>query len=163
MNFADPAMSLLAASGGDTVKLFDVSMDPGDPCILSHTPSPGSQVNSVKWNHTSKFLLFFSFCWFNLIKRIDVSVFHIMPWLWASKLQKPSWSFKMGLWLDLVVASAGDDKRISLWRKNGQSMGTIPTAGSDSGDNAEVSWSSVRHISFIWFKLPLKFHKTINR
>ncbi|CAI9295942.1 unnamed protein product [Lactuca saligna] len=92
MNFADPAMSLLAASGGDTVKLFDVSMDPGDPCILSHTPSPGSQVNSVKWNHTN-----------------------------------------------LVVASAGDDKRISLWRKNGQSMGTIPTAGSDSGDNAEES------------------------
>lgn len=85
-------MSLLAASGGDTVKLFDVSMDPGDPCVLSHTPSPGSQVNSVKWNHTN-----------------------------------------------LVVASAGDDKRISLWRKNGQSMGTIPTAGSDSGDNIEES------------------------
>lgn len=92
MNFTDPAMSLLAASGGDTVKLFDVSMDPGDPCVLSHTPSPGSQVNSVKWNHTN-----------------------------------------------LVVASAGDDKRISLWRKNGQSMGTIPTAGSDSGDNIEES------------------------
>ncbi|KAJ9553425.1 hypothetical protein OSB04_017470 [Centaurea solstitialis] len=92
MNFTDPAMSLLAASGGDTVKLFDVSMDPGDPCVLSHTPSPGSQVNSVKWNHTN-----------------------------------------------LVVASAGDDKRISLWRKNGQSMGTIPAAGSDSGDNIEES------------------------
>ncbi|KAI3734908.1 hypothetical protein L6452_14389 [Arctium lappa] len=92
MNFTDPAMSLLAASGGDTVKLFDVSVDPGDPCVLSHTPSPGSQVNSVKWNHTN-----------------------------------------------LVVASAGDDKRISLWRKNGQSMGTIPAAGSDSGDNIEES------------------------
>ncbi|KAK9063394.1 hypothetical protein SSX86_017264 [Deinandra increscens subsp. villosa] len=92
MNFTDPAMSLLAASGGDTVKLFDVSMDPGDPCVLSHTPSPGSQVNSVKWNHTN-----------------------------------------------LVVASAGDDKRISLWRKNGQSMGTIPAAGTESGDNIEES------------------------
>ncbi|KAF5794912.1 putative transcription factor WD40-like family [Helianthus annuus] len=92
MNFTDPAMSLLAATGGDTVKLFDVSIDPGDPCVLSHTPSPGSQVNSVKWNHTN-----------------------------------------------LVVASAGDDKRISLWRKNGQSMGTIPAAGTDSGDNIEES------------------------
>lgn len=40
---------------------------------------------------------------------------------------------------DLVVASAGDDKKISLWRKNGQSMGTIPLAGFDSGDNIEVN------------------------
>lgn len=39
---------------------------------------------------------------------------------------------------DLVVASAGEDKKISLWRKNGQSMGTIPVAGTDSGDNIEV-------------------------
>ena len=38
------------------------------------------------------------------------------------------------------MASAGDDKKISLWRKNGQSMGTIPIAGSDGGDNIEVSW-----------------------
>lgn len=36
------------------------------------------------------------------------------------------------------MASAGDDKKISLWRKNGQSMGTIPVAGADSGDNIEV-------------------------
>lgn len=40
---------------------------------------------------------------------------------------------------DLVVASAGDDKKISLWRKIGQSMGTIPVAGTDSGDNIDVS------------------------
>ncbi|XP_076939464.1 protein NEDD1-like [Bidens hawaiensis] len=92
MNFTDPAMSLLAATGGDTVKLFDVSIDPGDPCVLSHTPSPGSQVNSVKWNHTN-----------------------------------------------LVVASAGEDKRISLWRKNGQSMGTIPAAATDTADNIDES------------------------
>ncbi|PON65666.1 Guanine nucleotide-binding protein, beta subunit [Trema orientale] len=92
MNFADPSVALLAASGGDTVKLFDVSGKPGDPCTLSYTPSPGTQVNSVKWNHTN-----------------------------------------------LVVASAGDDKKISLWRKNGQSMGTIPVAGTDSGDNIEES------------------------
>lgn len=40
--------------------------------------------------------------------------------------------------VDLVVASAGDDKKISLWMKNGQSLGTIPVAGSDSGDNIEA-------------------------
>lgn len=83
-------MALLAASGGDTVKLFDVSMEPGDPCVLSYTPSPGCLVNSVKWNHTN-----------------------------------------------LVVASAGEDKRISLWRKNGHSMGSIPVTGTDSGDSIE--------------------------
>ncbi|KDP44868.1 hypothetical protein JCGZ_01368 [Jatropha curcas] len=92
MNLADPSMSLLAASGGDTVKLFDVSGEAGDPCILSYTPSPGFLVNSVKWNHTN-----------------------------------------------LVVASAGEDKKISLWRKNGQSMGTIPVTGTNGGDNIEES------------------------
>ncbi|KAL6980604.1 Protein nedd1 [Sarracenia purpurea var. burkii] len=98
MNFADPSSALLAAAGGDTVKLFDVSVEPGDPCTLSYTPSPAFHVNSVKWNHTN-----------------------------------------------LVVASAGDDKKISLWRKNGQSMGTIPLAGTDSGDNNE---ESIMAISF---------------
>ncbi|KAK1355271.1 Transducin/WD40 repeat-like superfamily protein [Heracleum sosnowskyi] len=92
----DPSM-LLATSGGDTVKLFDVSVVSGDPCTLSYTPSPGFQVNSVKWNHTN-----------------------------------------------LVVASAGDDRKISLWRKNGQSLGTIPLAGSEGGDDEE----SISSISF---------------
>lgn len=97
MNFGDPSMSsLLAACGGDTVKLFDVSAEPGDPCTLSYSPSPGSLINSLKWNHTN-----------------------------------------------LVVASAGDDKKISLWRKNGQSIGTIPVAGSDSGDGIEESISAI--------------------
>ncbi|CAL0317662.1 unnamed protein product [Lupinus luteus] len=89
-------MALLAASGGDTVKLFDASVKPGDTCTLSFTPSHGSQVNSVKWNHTN-----------------------------------------------LVVASAGDDKKISLWHKNGNSMGTIPVAGSDTGDSIEESISAI--------------------
>lgn len=60
------------------------------------------------------------------------------------------WLTKQVLWFelnfmftDLVVASAGDDKKISLWHKNGQSMGTIPVAGTDSGDNIEV-------ISTVW-------------
>ncbi|KAK1299230.1 hypothetical protein QJS10_CPB14g01661 [Acorus calamus] len=95
MNFPDPSTAMIAACGGDTVKLFDLSVDHGDPCTLSYTPSRGFQVNCVKWNHTN-----------------------------------------------LVVASAGDDKKISLWGKNGQSLGTLP--GSESGDNNE----SISAISF---------------
>ncbi|KAF8396838.1 hypothetical protein HHK36_018473 [Tetracentron sinense] len=96
MSFTDPSMALLAACGGDTVKLFDVSMEPGDPCTLSYSPSPGNHVNSVKWNHTN-----------------------------------------------LVVASAGDDRKISLWRKNGQSLGTVPVSGSDIGDKIDESILSI--------------------
>ncbi|XVF83774.1 hypothetical protein PTKIN_Ptkin16aG0519700 [Pterospermum kingtungense] len=92
MNAADPSMELLAASGGDTVKIFDIKLEPNDPCVLSYSPSPICLVNSVKWNHTN-----------------------------------------------LVVASAGEDKKISLWRKNGQSMGTLPISGTDIGDNTEES------------------------
>nr|CAD1839338.1 unnamed protein product [Ananas comosus var. bracteatus] len=92
MGFVDPMSPLLATCGGDTVKLFDVTVDSGDPCVLSYSPSPGSQVNSVKWNHTN-----------------------------------------------LVVASAGDDKKISLWHKKGQNIGVVPLAGSDLGDDIEES------------------------
>ncbi|KAK8962983.1 hypothetical protein KSP40_PGU005030 [Platanthera guangdongensis] len=96
MSLFDSSASLLATCGGDTVKLFDVSVKSGDPCTLSYTPSPGFQVNSVKWNHTN-----------------------------------------------LVVASAGEDKKISLWRKNGQSMGTIPLTGTNIGDDIEESIVSI--------------------
>ncbi|CAI0411156.1 unnamed protein product [Linum tenue] len=96
MKLSDPSMALLAASGGDAVKLFNVSVESGDPCTLTYTPSPGFLVNSVKWNHTN-----------------------------------------------LVVASAGEDKKISLWRKNGQSMGTIAISGTDSGDGIEESISAI--------------------
>ncbi|XP_010558102.1 PREDICTED: protein NEDD1-like isoform X2 [Tarenaya hassleriana] len=92
MNLVEPSWRLLAASGGDTVKLFDVSAEPGDPCILSYTPTLGCAVNSVKWNRTN-----------------------------------------------LVVASAGEDKKISLCWKNGQSIGTIPVTGKDSSDSIEES------------------------
>ncbi|KAF8052426.1 hypothetical protein N665_1561s0014 [Sinapis alba] len=95
-NLVEPSWRLLAASGGDTVKLFDVSADSGDPCVLSYTPTPGSAVNSVKWNHTN-----------------------------------------------LVVASGGDDKKISLWRINGTSLGTVPVAGKDAGDSAEECLSAI--------------------
>ena len=45
----------------------------------------------------------------------------------------------MDVLADLVVASAGDDKKISLWRKNGQSIGTVPLSGSEGGDVLEVT------------------------
>lgn len=38
------------------------------------------------------------------------------------------------------MASTGEDKKISLWRKNGQSLGTVPVTGKDGGDNAEVNF-----------------------
>lgn len=60
---------------------------------------------------------------------------HFLVLSWGSDL----FSFLFFSSADLVVASAGDDKKISLWRKNGQSMGTIPLAGFDSGDNIEVN------------------------
>ncbi|GMI90294.1 NEURAL PRECURSOR CELL EXPRESSED, DEVELOPMENTALLY DOWN-REGULATED GENE 1 [Hibiscus trionum] len=88
----DPSLELLAASGGDTVKIFDIKLEPDDPCVLSYSPSPSYFVNSVKWNHTN-----------------------------------------------LVVASAGEDKKISLWRNNGQRMWTVPVSGTDCGDNIEES------------------------
>ncbi|KAF3612678.1 hypothetical protein FXO38_36696 [Capsicum annuum] len=91
MNSEDSIKTLLASTGDDTVKLFDLSLEPRDPCILSYTPSPDFQVNSIKWNHTN-----------------------------------------------LVVANAGDDKKISLWRKNGQDLGTVPMGGTDGADNIEV-------------------------
>ncbi|TYI29728.1 hypothetical protein ES332_A05G337200v1 [Gossypium tomentosum] len=99
MNRPDPSLELLAASGGDTVKIFDIKLEPNDPCVLSYSPSPSCFVNSVRWNHTN-----------------------------------------------LVVASAGEDKKISLWRKNGQRMWTVPVAGTDCGDNIE---ESILAVSFI--------------
>ncbi|XP_038981010.1 protein NEDD1-like isoform X2 [Phoenix dactylifera] len=96
MSFADSSASLLTTCGGDTVKIFDVTVDSGDPCVLSYTPSPGFQVNSVRWNHTN-----------------------------------------------LVVASAGDDRKISLWHKNGQSVGVIPLRGSVVGDDIEEAIVSI--------------------
>lgn len=39
---------------------------------------------------------------------------------------------------DLVIASAGDDKKIYLCNKNGQSMGFIPP-GNDLVDDTEVA------------------------
>ncbi|KAG0617642.1 hypothetical protein M758_4G004200 [Ceratodon purpureus] len=84
--------SLLAACGGETVKLFDVSIETGDPCTFQYTPSPGYQVNCARWNHTN-----------------------------------------------LVVASAGEDCKISLWMKNGQTLGVVPQPGGEADDNIDES------------------------
>ncbi|CAA3020576.1 Apoptotic chromatin condensation inducer in the nucleus [Olea europaea subsp. europaea] len=43
---------------------------------------------------------------------------------------------------NLVVASAGEDKKISLWRKNGQSLGTVPFK-TDTGETIEESISTI--------------------
>ena len=78
MNLSDPAMALLAASGGDTVKLFDVSVKAGDPCALTYTPSPGCLVNSVKWNHTSQSL----FLSLSLFGNCISSMFDLLGFFW---------------------------------------------------------------------------------
>ncbi|VAI17028.1 unnamed protein product [Triticum turgidum subsp. durum] len=96
MGFVDPAAPLLATCGGDTVKLFDVTVESGDPCVLAYSPAPGHPVNAVKWNHTN-----------------------------------------------LIVASAGDDKKISLWHKKGQNVGQLPTSTVDRGDDIEESIYSI--------------------
>ncbi|KAG6495225.1 hypothetical protein ZIOFF_043019 [Zingiber officinale] len=127
MRFVDSSVSLLATCGSDTVKLFDVTVDAGDPCTLSYTPSPGSQINSVKWNHTSKNAFPPRF---------------ILHYLFASSLLCIS---VMLVSEDLVVASAGDDKKISLWNKNGQSMGSFPSHGSDLADDIEMPGCHSNH------------------
>ncbi|CAN6887573.1 unnamed protein product [Brassica oleracea] len=88
------------ASGGDTVKLFDVSAGAescDDPCVLSYTPTPRSVVNSVKWNHTN-----------------------------------------------MVVASVGEDKKISLWQKNGKTLGSVPKNSNDINEEclSAISFSN---------------------
>ncbi|GLJ42580.1 hypothetical protein SUGI_0882670 [Cryptomeria japonica] len=83
---------MLAASAGDTIKIFDISDDAGDPCILQYTPTPGKKILQVKWNHTN-----------------------------------------------LVVASAGEDNKISLWKVSGQSLGVVPQSGSDVVGNIDES------------------------
>ncbi|GER36701.1 transducin/WD40 repeat-like superfamily protein, partial [Striga asiatica] len=99
MNSVESGRLLLAACGGDTVKLFDPSLEPQNPCVLTYSPSPGSRVNSIKWNHNN-----------------------------------------------LVFASAGEDGKISLCKKNGQSLWMVP-AKNAKGEIVEPS-ESIAAISF---------------
>ncbi|XP_073144660.1 protein NEDD1 isoform X1 [Henckelia pumila] len=95
MNSSGSVKLLLAASGGDTVKLFDISVEPQNPCVLTHSPSPTFRVNSVKWNHNN-----------------------------------------------LVLATAGEDSKISLWRKNGQSLWTVGETVEPSESISTISFSN---------------------
>ena len=38
-----------------------------------------------------------------------------------------------------MVASAGEDCKISLWMKNGQTVGVVPQPGEEADDNIDVS------------------------
>lgn len=40
---------------------------------------------------------------------------------------------------DMVVASVGEDKKISLWHKNGKSLVTVPVTWTNSSDTNEVT------------------------
>ncbi|KAJ3693201.1 hypothetical protein LUZ60_008681 [Juncus effusus] len=44
---------------------------------------------------------------------------------------------------NLVVASGGDDKKISLWHKKGKCLGVLPDPGTDTGDSIEESINSI--------------------
>ncbi|KAL8542691.1 hypothetical protein ACS0TY_003535 [Phlomoides rotata] len=43
----------------------------------------------------------------------------------------------------MVLASAGDDGRVSLWKKNGQSLWTVPTKNDWGGVNEVGTTSSI--------------------
>jgi hypothetical protein len=38
-----------------------------------------------------------------------------------------------------VVASAGEDRKISMWMKNGQAVGVVPQPGAEADDTIDVS------------------------
>ncbi|KAL1559447.1 protein NEDD1-like [Salvia divinorum] len=86
MNWSESA-KVVAASSGDTVKLLDISEN---ECGLTYSPSPGSTVNSVKWNHNN-----------------------------------------------MVLASAGDDGKVSLWRRNGTRLWVVPSKNDGGGGIVE--------------------------
>lgn len=51
----------------------------------------------------------------------------------------PSLISELAVEADLVVASAGEDRKISMWMKNGQSVGIVPQPGADADDTIDVS------------------------
>ncbi|XP_057788962.1 protein NEDD1-like [Salvia miltiorrhiza] len=91
MNSSESA-KLLAVAGGDTVKLVDISPKVEDDCVLAYSPSPGSSVNSVKWNHNN-----------------------------------------------MVLASAGDDGKVSFWRRNGTRLLALPCKNDGGGTVESIS------------------------
>ncbi|KAG5551361.1 hypothetical protein RHGRI_009692 [Rhododendron griersonianum] len=62
---------------------------------------------------------------------------------------------------NLVVASERDDKKISLWQKNGESVGTIPMACAEAIHNIEVHLILVRFVqNFFQFHLAFNVGHT---
>lgn len=57
---------------------------------------------------------------------------------------------------DLVVASAGEDRKISMWMKNGQIVGVVPQPGAEADDAIDVSLiiSTIVHSSAVPNMLP---------
>ncbi|GKC87331.1 4-hydroxy-tetrahydrodipicolinate synthase, chloroplastic-like protein [Tanacetum coccineum] len=59
-----------------------------------------------------------------------------------------------------VVVSDGDDKKISLWRKTGQSTGTNPAVGTDSGgdniENGSARWTPLCVAIIPNFHIPMR-------
>ena len=53
----------------------------------------------------------------------------------------PSGTFWSILIADLVVASAGEDCKNSLWMKNGQTTRVVPQPDGETNDNIDVSRS----------------------
>ncbi|KAL0303783.1 UNVERIFIED_CONTAM: protein NEDD1 [Sesamum radiatum] len=107
MNSAE-SLKLLAASGGDTVKLFEISVEPEDPCVLTYSPSPGLRVNSVKWNHN------------NLVlasagedSRISLSAFDTTRWCVHGFAPKASWLKQHSAPTSGVCFSPSNDKTIA--------------------------------------------------
>lgn len=61
----------------------------------------------------------------------------------------------------MVVASAGEDKKISLWQKNGKTLGTVPVTGkNNSNDLNEVT--NIYNITSAEGSLPLSILKDVN-
>ena len=52
---------------------------------------------------------------------------------------------------DLVLASAGEDGRVSLWRKNGQSLWMVP-AKNARGETVEVHCLKLRNYLLFLFR-----------
>ncbi|CAA7037678.1 unnamed protein product [Microthlaspi erraticum] len=58
-------------------------------------------------------------------------------------LPSPSPATLLSANTNLVVASTGEDKKISLWRNNRQGLGTVPVTGKDGGDSGEECLSAI--------------------
>ncbi|KAI7750674.1 hypothetical protein M8C21_029518 [Ambrosia artemisiifolia] len=97
--------------------------------ISCHLPSSGHLTidERLKWQAG----------WVDVLgKHINTVLVEICHSVYMSIWVEPVTHVKMGLGT-FGGTSVCDDMRISVRRKNGQSLGTLPAAGADSGDNIE--------------------------